>query len=280
VPIRAGLAVLTIAAASCRAPIPCAAVPSPAVQPAPRRDACLAPPWVLDPARPQSGVAGWSAALCTDGPGWFRDAADRARRSAYFVHEGTRAISEPELKALQATIRGLGIPNGLGGCCSPRVAKETQVFCLKFWVQEVCRLPLSRIVQAVDEGLRHEGIESVRVGIDVSVDGIVGPRCEATDPACGPVSSRDWDRPDAPPRAQTGCVAGRARLAAPNEVTPGLACVHDGECLVGACGEKCLRWDQPLGPMSCEERGDIEEKPVTYCGCVAGRCDWFRPVAP
>ena len=112
------------------------------------------------------------------------------------------------------------------------------------------------------------------------LDGIVGPRCEATDPKCGPVSSRDWDRPDAPPHNQTGCVAGRARLAAPHEVTPGLACTHDGECLVGACGATCLRWDQPLGPMSCEEPGDIEDQPVTYCGCVAGRCDWFRPVAP
>jgi len=283
-PIRAAVPILglaaIVAATSCRPPRPCAAAPSTTVAPAPRRDHCLAAPWVLDPARPESGVAGWSAAVCADGPGWFPDAADRARRSAYFIHDGTRTISEPEIRAVAEAMRPIGISSGLGGCCSPKVAKETQVFCLKFWPADVCRLPMSRIVQEVDEALRRQGLESVRVGVDVMLSGTVGPRCAATDPACGPISSRDWEWPPrVPPSKHVGCVAGRVRVAEPNQVTPGSACAHDGECVVGACGEQCLRWDQPLGPSSCNDVGRLEEGPVTYCGCVSGRCDWFRPVA-
>jgi hypothetical protein len=275
------LAGVAAAGLSCRAPRPCSAVPSTTAAAAPRRDHCLAPPWVLDPARPESGAAGWSAAVCADGPGSFHDAADRARRSAYFIHDGTRAISESELRAVQEAVRGLGIGNGLGGCCSPNVAGQTHVSCLKFWVEEVCRLPLSRIVQTVDEALRHLEIDDVRVGLDVTVGGMVGPRCEAIDPGCGPLSSREWEwGPDVHRSSRGGCVAGRVRVAEPNALTPGAACAHDGECLVAGCGETCLRWDQPLGPSSCEDRGRLEEPPVTYCGCVSGRCDWFRPVAP
>ena len=40
-----------------------------------------------------------------------------------------------------------------------------------------------------------------------------------------------------------------------------------------------LRWDQPLGSPWCEDVGRLDEPAVTYCGCVAGHCDWFR-VAP
>jgi len=229
-------------------------------------------------------VPGWSAAVCTDGFGSFRDADDRARRSAYFVHKGTRRISEAEFKAVQMAvlaIPGLRASVGLGGCCSPQVAKKTDAFCLKVWLQEVCDMPLSRIVQATDEALRQRGLEHVRVGVDVMVDGPVGPGSAAADPRCAPLSSQDvewW--PNVPRSSASGCVAGRVRVAEPHQETPGLACAHDGECLVAACGEKCLRWDQPLGPLTCPDHGRLEDAPVTYCGCVSGRCDWFRVAAP
>jgi hypothetical protein len=281
-PFRAGLAVLAIATGACRAPRPCAAVPSTTVQPAPRRDHCLAPPWVLDPARPASGVPGWSAAVCRDGPGSFLDAADRARRSAYFVHGGMRRISESEFKTVQLAVMavpGLRASVGLGGCCSPKVAKETNAFCVKVWLNDVCNVPLSRLVQAADEALRLQGLEKVRVGLDVMVDGTVGPRCEVSDPRCGPLTWRDQNWMLTAPSRPAGCAAGRVRTAALNQVTPGLGCVQDGDCLIGACGEKCLRWDQSLGSPMCPDRGRIEEEEPSYCGCVSGRCDWFRPAA-
>src|SRR5262245_56825375 len=174
------LAAVAAAAPACRTPRPCAVTPSATAQPAPRRDHCLAPPWVLDPAKPEAGVPGWSASVCTDGAENYRDAADRARRAAYFIHEGMREIPYEELKAVQQAvfaIPGLRASIGLGGCCSPKVAKETHASCLKVWLNEVCNVPVSRIVQVTDEALKQRGLETVRVGIHVSVGGTVGPRC-------------------------------------------------------------------------------------------------------
>ena len=278
-PFRAGLAALAVAIAACRAPRPCAVIPSATAQPAPRRDHCLAPPWVLDPAKPESGVPGWSASVCTDGPEHYRDATDRARRAAYFIHEGTREISYAEEREVQQALfalPGLRASIGLSGCCSAKVAKETHASCLKVWLEDVCNVPLSRLVQATDEALRQRRLGNVRVGVSVSVGGIVGPRCEATDAACGPLTERDQTWAVDPPSHPPGCQAGRVRVAEPKQVTPGLACIQDGECVIGHCGGSCLRWDQPLGSPWCEERGRLDEPPVTYCGCVSGRCDWFR----
>jgi len=276
-----GVAALA-AATACRAPRPCAVTPSATAQPAPRRDHCLGPPWVLDPVKPESGVPGWSASVCTDGPENFRDAADRARRAAYFIHEGTREISYAEEREVQQALfalPGLRATIGLGGCCSPKVAKETHTSCLKVWLNEVCNVPLSRIVQTTDEALKQRGLEDVRFGVSVSVGGVVGPRCEATDPACGPLTEREQTWNLASPSHPAGCLAGRVRVAEPHQVTPGLACVQDGECLIGDCGAQCLRWDQPLGPSTCDDVERPQKDPVPYCGCVAGHCDWFR-VAP
>jgi hypothetical protein len=159
------------------------------------------------------------------------------------------------------------------------VAREAHVLCLQFW-SGACYLPMSRVVQTVDDELRKRGLADVRVGIEVDITGVVGPRCEPPDPDCGPISSRDWDGPDeSAPSKPAGCVAGRVRLAEPNEVTPGRACVHDGECSVASCGTTCVRWDQYPHEMWCEDVGRLGKPPVVYCGCVAGRCDWFR-VAP
>ena len=174
--------------------------------------------------------------------------------------------------------RGLAESSGLGGCCSPRVAQETQVFCLKLW-SSLCRLEVSRIVQAVDAQLQRQGLGDVRIGIDLSIGGAVGPRCEATDPSCGPLSSRDWDRPDAPRFSPSGCVSGREPLASSRVTIPERACAHDGECVIAKCGTSCLRWDQARASEWCDE-GTRRSTPTTYCGCVAGSCAWFRPVAP
>ena len=261
------LVVLAGAATSCRPLRPCAAGPSIAVAPARRRDQCLSPPWFVDPARPTSGVEGWSAAVCPEGAG----------RSAYFIHEGSRGATGEETRAVLEASRGLAESSGLGGCCSPKVANDTQVYCLKLW-SSVCRLEVSRIVRAVDLELRRQGLTNVRIGIDLSLGGAVGPRCEPTDPSCGPLSSRDWDRPDAPRLSPSGCVTGRERLAPPGVMTAGRTCAHDGECAIAGCGTSCLRWDQAPAFESCED-GPSENSPARYCGCVAGYCAWFRPVA-
>jgi len=178
-------------------------------------------------------------------------------------------------------VRG-GSANGLGGCCSAEVEKEIKVLCLK--VQSgLCREPMSRVVELVDRLLRQRGLADVRIGVDVSVSGEVGPRCEPTDPACGPVPAR---KRDAVAAHQTACVAGRVLLGADADADEaargrGRTCAHDGECLVVGCARECLRWDQTESLTWCDLVYEPSPKqPPTYCGCVAGRCDWFRPPAP
>ena len=145
-------AVLTAAVGTCARtpPRPCPAVPSAGVAPAPRRDHCLSPPWIIDPQRPESGVAGWSAERCGTGPGL----------SAYFIHEGARTPSEPELVAIHRAVAA-HLPalatSGLGGCCSPEVAKKHGV--------------------ALLAGLFERGEDGSIYKAHVCVDGSARPEC-------------------------------------------------------------------------------------------------------
>ena len=149
----------------------------------PRGSIIVAPPWVVDPARPESGVDGWSAAVCpVKGPG----------RSAYFVHEGTREITELEARAVLKAVRS-GSESGLGGCCSAEVERKIKVLCLRLQTG-LCRQPMSRVVEFVDRVLRQRGLADARIGVDVSLRGEVGPRCDGRIPACGPVPARKRER--------------------------------------------------------------------------------------
>jgi len=172
-----------------------------------------------------------------------------------------------------------GRESGLGGCCSAEVKKEIKVLCLKLQTG-LCREPMSQVVQSVDRVLRQRGLADVRIGVDVSLSGEVGPRCEPADPACGPVPAR---KRDAAPPQQTACIAGRVLLGSEGEEPlrgRGRTCAHDGECLVVGCQRECLRWDQPESFVWCDLVYEPTSKqPPTYCGCVAGHCDWFRPAA-
>jgi len=272
--IGLGLALgLTAVIGSCaRVPPPCPALVSNGPTTGARRDHCLAPPWVIDPQRPASGVNGWSAARCAGPPG----------ASAYFIHDGARTLTDDELFAVQRTIVasiGAGATTGIGGCCSPEVAARTKVACLKIWTG-LCVVSMSQLVDWVDDALRQHGLEGGRMGVDISVGGAVGPRCEPNDPACGPLDARDPY--GAAVRSQPGCATGRVPLAsghdpdAPERVSAG-QCTHDGECVIDSCESRCAAWNTASGgTTSCDDRGRDEEEPA-YCGCVSGRCAWFLP---
>ena len=112
---------------------------------------------------------------------------------------GTREISEGEIKEVIEAVRGAGDTSGIGGCCSPEVAKANdRILCLRFW-SDVCRLPMSRVVQQVDEELRRRGLGDVRVGVGISIGGYIGPRCVPGDPACGPISQYEAESAIPPP---------------------------------------------------------------------------------
>lgn len=269
-----GLALVAAAIGSCaRVPRPCAAPPSSATPTAVRRDYCLAPPWTIDPQRPASGVEGWSAAACGEG---------RSGGSAYFIHDGPRELTGAELMAIQralAAFVGKGASTGIGVCCSAEIAARTKVACLKVWTG-LCGLSTLELVRSVDDALREQGLGAGHIGVDVNIGDRVGPRCAPSDPACGPLDERQPVGPGV--ASQPGCEAvrrpvGQFPISAPSWRVSRGACTHDGECVIDSCGSRCAPWNAERGrSTACDDSGHADKEPA-YCGCIDGRCSWFRP---
>ena len=169
--------------------------------------------------------------------------------------------------------------SGLGGCCSPEVAKQHGGVCLRVWVG-LCGLAMSELVGWVNEELEASRLGDARIGVDVSVSGPVGPRCTPSDPDCGPLDGRQTG--STPIRSEAGCVTGRAPL--PDRPDPdaggrrsGGACGQDGDCVVAGCGPNCVPWNESDRlPSWCDDVERTDRAPE-YCGCVERRCTWFRP---
>jgi hypothetical protein len=96
------------------------------------------------------------------------------------------------------------------------------------------------------------------------------PRCAADDPACGPmpynracVEQTDYD-----PRAKRKLVYGENGR---EPTIPG-QCTHDGECVIGGCGNKCIPTSLGSSTGTCEGRLELEH---AYCGCVDTACVSF-----
>jgi hypothetical protein len=262
--------VLVVAVGACRTPRPCAAVASAGTRPAPPRDYCLAPPGAIERTRPESGVAGWSAAVCSDSPG----------TGAYFIHEGTKTLAGDDLLAIhKAVIPHIGArtTSGIGGCCSPAVAAKTRVACIKIWIGP-CELSMSQLVSVVDRALSDAQLSDARLGVDLSVMGMVGPRCQPSEPDCGPLES--GHARGAPARPTAGCQPGRVPLDGPVGQPSGNKCAHDGECVIDGCDDRCVPWHKTQGGMvMCDAAHREDDGEPEYCGCVEERCAWFRPAA-
>jgi hypothetical protein len=139
-----------------------------------------------------------------------------------------------------------------------------------------CRPP--RPCPAVPNGLGEGAPRREPAGGRTAADriwGMTGPRCQPSDPACGPISDRrvkGWG-------GLSGCVVERVPLTHEDEPSGG-ACAHDGECVLSGCVH-CVGWEKYRSTTishGCHRiPGEGEDKPIVYCGCVAGQCDWFRP---
>lgn len=107
---------------------------------------------------------------------------------------------------------------------------------------------------------------------------IVRPRCEASDPDCGPETFRGVCP------AAVGYEPGVGRYPLVSDpLTPGHACTYDGECINSGCGYQCSSIatiekriaDQIV--FTCEARVGLEEiYNRALCGCVQGNCVWFE----
>jgi hypothetical protein len=104
-------------------------------------------------------------------------------------------------------------------------------------------------------------------------DRAVMPRCEASDPDCGPEAFRGVCV------ASLGFQPGVARRPIGRGHDPNRPCSFDGECVNSGCGYQCLS-------VRTLERGTTFTcigHPATdalldraLCGCVEGSCSWFE----
>jgi hypothetical protein len=92
------------------------------------------------------------------------------------------------------------------------------------------------------------------------------PRCEATDPDCGP-EAFDHD-----------CIPAHYHRY---PIFPGPSprnCRWDGECVNSGCGYACEPVSEAGRVFTCEGHRDLDELlDGALCGCVSGACQWFNP---
>lgn len=117
-------------------------------------------------------------------------------------------------------------------------------------------------------------------GINVELMGYAEPRCEEG-PDCLPVwMCTDysppccWTVPDFDPEGERISAieagSGMEHLELPERDDE---CTYDGECVLNGCGNHCNAYTTPGFISTCECYTPLAD---TLCGCVEGRCRWFR----
>jgi hypothetical protein len=175
---------------------------------------------------------------------------------------GARALTEPELLDLRTAL--FSIPGadsaGIGGCrCEP----DKPALGVMLWVKENTVTPAAVAEQVAAHVARAGGEPAACVA--VTILSAPGPRCAAGDPACEPVpyDAACVERTDYDPKGKRTLVSAR----------PGRGpCTHDGECVVGGCGNECVPSSEVGGEGTCESRLGWEN---VYCGCLEQKCVWF-----
>lgn len=150
-------------------------------------------------------------------------------------------------------------PGWRGGCLS-----EPDGFVVDV---AICAMPLPEIAAHI-AGLWSEqsALRDRSSTFCVRLVGASGPRCAASDPACGPqpIDRTASDAGVLPPDSER-CPA----FTTPSSFQRG-RCAHDGECVITGCGNVCVQWS--LAPFDYQCPGFSNAR---WCGCVDGRCAWF-----
>ncbi len=213
------------------------------------RAACLLPPFGLPPEL-TSLPDGSLVERLGDGRAWnVKLAGDRET-----THEESMALLE-RLRAADESWRFLGY----GVYCGTPAH-------LCFRIDgNLCELRVEDAITRFREAVARDGqLAGARLELQVALEGNLGPRCTAEDPSCVPIPYEGHPRYD----------AGGARRAGPLRTHGGGSCAHDGECVVGGCGNHCMHWTFGGAHEGATCEGyDLPER--TFCGCVEGACGWF-----
>lgn len=176
-----------------------------------------------------------------------------------FKTPGDRDLSAEEGNALLHRLRAQGpalqfLNHGL--YCEGRL-------CFR-WEGDLCDTNVLERLRVFREAVAADGqLASTRIEISIALSGQLGPRCEASDPAC------------VPPSYEGGTYdPSRGRRAGPLASHSAGACTHDGECMVMGCGNHCVSWDHGGANAAATCEGYAFDQPI-FCGCVEGSCAWF-----
>jgi hypothetical protein len=216
-------------------------------------------------------------------PGVPPDAADAVARAGFelvrcernmygMIRPGRREPGDGELSAWQGRVseqltRLEGIYMvGVGACCRRGGAVFSPEGCLVVYLDQ--HTPAARQLPGVVARLVDEtgaGDMTLRVSVEQSPPR--RPRCAPAEPGCGPIR---YDRT---------CVDARATETRTRRLfeddrgdEPLDTCTHDGECQT--CNMECMSYR--AGTTMCTLLDASEPMKDVQCGCVQGRCSWFR----
>ncbi len=146
---------------------------------------------------------------------------------------------------------------GHGLCCAAEAAAMAGG-CVRIYLDQ-CGASVDEVSAFVKERAVRAGLQERRLRVCVLLSGRSGPRCQPGDPQCGPITYQGARY--VPSRSRTPVYGLR-----------GGACAHDGDCLLGGCGNECQSWVEPEVESLCIGSSKLSD---AFCGCVAGHCLWF-----
>lgn len=195
-------------------------------------------------------------------------------REHVLVREGTRPWTEEEIAALrEAHERELFALGGVQGSGSGIYCDDPSGVARTLGIEvDVCAHRLEELAEWLAERTARVLPADATATFCVQLQGALGPRCERSDPGCGPVPYSGRESVAVP-------ACERPRAVQTWTIERGLsrgACTHDGECLRAGCGNHCVAWPEGGFAATCEAYVSLEEGPA-FCGCVEGQCAWFHP---
>jgi hypothetical protein len=160
---------------------------------------------------------------------------------------------------------------GVGLCCTaPGESLPPSALCVRIELSSGGVRP-----NAIAERF-HDIARGTRYPLRLSIEtrARVPPRCAADDPDCAPTTG-DGLCPEL-----LGIRHGVARTPISSALNVGVdlrayeqgRCRHDGDCIVGGCGQHCVAAGTHGFASTCEGVPALES---AACGCVRGRCRWF-----
>lgn len=183
--------------------------------------------------------------------------------------QGGPEATEPELLSLTERLAALlpkdaVLSRGSMSCCT-----DSTKSCAHLTIQ-LCSISLEGAADLVRKALSEPEFQNRTVRVAFGWEGRSEPFCKGPD--CGPAPYGD---PSSRSTTEALLRAERMPLKEKPARNVGGACQEDGDCGVVGAPNACGSYATPhseVGPSI-----DYPSLRGSYCGCVQGTCQWFRP---